>query len=90
MEAFELSGNGTLVDFVVTHRGPAGFAVPYVQGYVKLDDGPTVYSMLTEVEPTESGVQVGTRMSMVFDTIRIDDGVDIVGWKFRPESRTDA
>lgn len=88
MEPYEVRGAGTLVDFVVTQRGPAGFAVPYVQGYIKLDDGPTIYSMLTGVEATEAGPIVGARMHMVLETIRRDGDVDIVGWKFRPEVTT--
>jgi uncharacterized protein len=85
MEPYDVRGAGTLVDFVITQRGPAGFAVPYVQGYVKLDDGPTIYSMLTGVEATESGPKVGERMRMVLEAIRKEGDVEIVGWKFRPE-----
>jgi uncharacterized OB-fold protein len=85
MEHFTLAGRGTLVDFVVVERGPAGYAVPYVQAYIKLVDGPKIYAMLTGVEPTETGPKVGQPMEMIVDVIRSEDGVDIVGWKFRPE-----
>jgi uncharacterized OB-fold protein len=85
MDRFTLAGRGTLVDFVVVERGPAGYAVPYVQAYIKLDDGPKIYSMLSGVEPTETGPKIGQGMEMIVDVIRSEDGVDIVGWKFRPE-----
>jgi uncharacterized OB-fold protein len=84
MEPYAVQGLGTLVDFVVTQRGPAGFAVPYVQGYIKLDDGPTIYSLLTRVEPTETGPVIGARMSMVIEGVRSVGDVEIIGWKFEP------
>ena len=85
MDAFAITGRGLLVDFVVVERGPAGYAVPYVQAYIKLVDGPKIYSMLTGVEPTETGPKIGQSMEMIVDVIRNEGGVDIVGWKFRPE-----
>jgi uncharacterized OB-fold protein len=86
MEPFELAGRGRLRDFVITQRGPSGFVVPYVQGFVQLDDGPVIYSLLTGVEPTEDGPTVGARMEMVIETIRHLDDADLIGWKFRPEA----
>src|ERR1700728_1587026 len=59
MMPYDLRGCGTLVDFVIAQRGPAGFSVPYVQAYVKLDDGPTIYSMLANVDVSESGPKAG-------------------------------
>jgi uncharacterized OB-fold protein len=89
MVAFELRGSGTLKDFVVTHRGPTGFATPYVQGYIKLDDGPTIYSLLSKVEPTETGPIVGARMKMSLEPVRRDGATDIIGWKFEPGESDD-
>lgn len=86
MDPFTMAGRGTLVDFVVVERGPAGYAVPYVQAYIKLLDGPKIYSMLSGVEPTETGPRIGQDMEMFIDVIRSENGVEIVGWKFRPES----
>jgi uncharacterized OB-fold protein len=85
MVAFELRGTGTLKDFVVTHRGPTGFATPYVQGYIKLDDGPTIYSLLDKVEPTETGPKLGERMKMSLGPVTRDGTTDIIGWKFEPD-----
>lgn len=84
MAAFELDGKGTLVDFAVTERGPAGFEVPYIQAYIKLNDGPMLYSMLANVDPTELGPRIGDSMEMTLGTIRWDETIEIVGWKFRP------
>ena len=86
MDHFTLVGRGKLVDFVVVERGPFGYKVPYVQAYVKLVDGPKIYTMLSGVEPIESGPKIGESMEMIIDVIRCEDGIDIVGWKFQPEA----
>ena len=86
MDHFTLVGRGKLVDFVVVERGPSGYKVPYVQAYVKLVDGPKIYTMLSGVEPIESGPKIGESMEMIIDVIRCEDGIDIVGWKFQPEA----
>lgn len=88
MVSFELAGKGTLVDFAVTERGPAGFEVPYIQAYIRLDDCPILYSMLTNVEPTEFGPRLGESMEMTLGIIRREGSIEIVGWKFQPERRT--
>jgi uncharacterized OB-fold protein len=82
MRPFRIRGEGTLRDFIVVHRGPSGFAVPYVQGYIALDDGPIVYSMI-DAAPEEDGLDLGQRMRMIAATVRHEDGVDVVGWKSR-------
>jgi uncharacterized OB-fold protein len=83
MRPFRLRGEGTLRDFIVVHRGPSGFAVPYVQGYIDLADGPIVYSMI-DVPPDEDALRLDQEMVMEIATIREEDGVPVVGWKFRP------
>jgi uncharacterized OB-fold protein len=85
MERFTLAGRGKLLDFVIVERGPAGYATPYAQAYIKLVDGPKIYSMLSGVELTETGPKIGQEMELFIDVIRETDGVNIVGWKFRPE-----
>lgn len=85
MKSRRLGGSGTLCDFVVAERGPEGFAVPYIQAYVRLGDGPVVYTLLTGVDAQEPDVRVGDRMTMVFDDISADGQRTVVGWKFRPE-----
>jgi uncharacterized OB-fold protein len=86
MRPVDIPGVGVIRDFVVTERGPEGFAVPYLQAFVTLDAGPTVYSMLTGVEPSEGAVSVGDRVTMVVDTFRVEGNQRFVGWKFQPEA----
>jgi hypothetical protein len=84
MRPFSLRGEGTLRDYIVVHRGPSGFAVPYVQGYIDLADGPIVYSMI-DAPPHEDALELGQPMVMEIGTLRYDDdGASVVGWKFRP------
>lgn len=84
MRPSRLDGAGILRDFIVVHRGPSGFAVPYIQGYITLDDGPIVYSLI-DAPPEPVDLSLGQRMTMIIDTIRFDeDGTPMLGWKFRP------
>jgi uncharacterized OB-fold protein len=83
MESCRLRGTGALEDFIVAERGPAGFAVPYVQAYVRLDDGPVIFTLVTDVDPRSPNLRVGERMNMVFETIATRGEDCIVGWKFR-------
>jgi len=89
MDALRLRGAGTLHDFAVAQRGPEGFPVPYVQAYVRLDQGPVIYTLLTDVDPAEPDVQIGERMRMVFEDVTTDGEWTLVGWKFRPERGND-
>jgi uncharacterized OB-fold protein len=87
MEPCRLRGHGRLRDFVVAQRGPTGFAVPYVQAYVKLDDGPVVYTNLVGVEPDESAIEPGIEVEMQIGVVKSVAGIDYVGWTFRPAGR---
>lgn len=84
MEPQRLRGAGTLHDYTVAERGPEGFPVPYVQAYVRLDDGPVVYTLLTDVDPHHADLKLGVRMTMLLDDIIADGNCALVGWKFRP------
>jgi len=84
MRPFRLRGEGVITDFILARRGPTGFAVPYLQAYVRLVDGPTVYTMLEGFPPEEDAVTLGQEVEMTITPVRHDDGEPVVGWKFRP------
>jgi uncharacterized OB-fold protein len=84
MEPLSLRGHGVLRDSVVAHRGPTGFNTPYVQAYVKLDDGPVVYGNLIGVEPDDAGLLSGTEVEMEIGVVKTLEEVDWIGWSFRP------
>jgi hypothetical protein len=85
-EAFRFSGKGELYSFTTLRQAPAGFEefAPYAVGMIKLDEGPMVEAMLTDV--SEDELEIGMRMEMVTRKIRADGerGLLIYGYKFRP------
>ena len=84
MRRHELQGRGRLREFVVTQRSTSGFSVPYIQAYVRLDDGPTIFSMIDGCEPDASSIRAGDVVEMSIRVLRSVDGLDYVGWTFHP------
>lgn len=85
MTSHRLEGRGRLVSCVVSERGPSGFAVPYIQGYVRLVDGPVVFTTIGGVNPSDApALEVGEELVMSIEAIRRLGDTEIVGWKFRP------
>lgn len=80
MDDFELAGHGTLRDYVVAERGPEGFEVPYVQAWVKLDDGPIVFSIVETADPRGFDRALGTPVTMVGRRFGSDES-GFQGWK---------
>ncbi len=86
-EAFQFNGRGELYSFTTLRQAPAGFEdyAPYSVGMIKLDQGPLVEAMLTDVN--EDNLQIGMRMEVVTRKLRAEGerGVLIYGYKFRPD-----
>ena len=86
-EPFQFNGQGELYSFTTLRQAPAGFEefAPYAVGMIKLDEGPMVEAMLTDV--SEDDLEIGMRMEMVTRKLRADGerGLLIYGYKFRPE-----
>jgi uncharacterized OB-fold protein len=80
-----------LYSFTTLRQGPAGFEgyTPYTVGMIKLDEGPMVEAMLTDVN--EGELEIGMRMEMVTRKIREEGerGLLVYGYKFRPESQSE-
>lgn len=89
MRPARLRGSGTVHQFVVAQRGPSGFAVPYIQAYVRLDAGPIVYSMISGCSPEEDALKYGQRVEMSIVPVRRDGDVEVMGWKFHPVAESD-
>lgn len=86
-EPFRFSGQGELYSFTTLHTAPAGFEsyAPYSVGMIKLQEGPMVEAMLTDVNEDE--LDIGMPMEMVTRKIRQEDGergLLVYGYKFRP------
>ena len=87
-EPFKFNGQGELYSFTTLRSAPAGFEgyVPYSVGMIKLQEGPMVEAMLTDVD--EEDLEIGTPMEMVIRKIRQEDGdrgLLVYGYKFRPK-----
>ena len=83
MRPVRVRGRGHLRDFVVAYRGPAGFDVPYIQAYVKLMEGPVIFTTIAGVNDAGE-LALGQEMVMSIEIVRSDGEVDVMGWKFRP------
>lgn len=66
LEWREASGEGTLAAATLTHFPAPGFAdkLPYLQGVVRLDEGPRIFANLTGATLAE--LKVGQRMRIVY------------------------
>jgi len=79
-----LSDRGSLQTFVVATVAPPGYEVPHAQGYVDLENGPRIFSLLTDYEDPDR-LRVGTTMGLkIVKRGRDEQGREIVGFRFRP------
>ena len=87
MEEVALSRKAKLVSFSVLYQAPEGFDfdVPYIQGTVRLPEGPVLFTLISGVEARADALKIGQEMEMIVDRLREDEqGNEIVTWKFRP------
>lgn len=82
------AGRGRVCAVTTVYEAPHGFAdqVPYAAALVRLEEGPVVAAMLTDIEPGDA--VVGMSVSMVTRRIIADgsDGPIVYGYKFSPEN----
>lgn len=87
LEQHGFTGRGRVCALTTVYEAPLGFAdqVPYVAALVRLEEGPVVAAMLTDLEPEDAAV--GMAVSMVTRRIIADgnDGPIVYGYKFSPE-----
>lgn len=85
MEEIPLSRRGRLNTFTLTTVAPPGFQAPYIQGFVDLPEGCTVFTLITGCEPSEGSLQIGQEMELVIEPVRLDEeGNQLLGYKFKP------
>jgi uncharacterized OB-fold protein len=86
LEPHPFAGRGKVCAVTTVYEAPRGFAdqVPYVAALVRLEEGPVLAAMLTDLEPGEAAV--GMAVSMVTRRILADgsDGPIVYGYKFTP------
>lgn len=87
LEDFQFSGKGTVFSFSAVYEAPRDFGsqVPYLAALVKLEEGPLVATMLTDMEIDE--VKTGMKVSMITRRLKIhgENGPIVYAYKFAPE-----
>jgi len=85
MEEIALSRRGKLNTFTLTMVAPPGFEAPYIQGFIDLPEGCTIFSLITGCAPEEDALEIGQEVELVIEPVRRDDeGDQLIGYKFKP------
>ena len=85
MEDTKFEGKGTLDSFSIVQAALPGFAMPSIQAYVNLENGPKIWTLITGCEPTEDSLKLGMEMEMVIDKVRVDEeGNELISYQFKP------
>jgi len=88
MENMRLGPYGTLETYAVMRVGPPDFPPPYMVGYVRLLEGPVIFTQITGCEIEDDALEIGAEMELVLAEIKKDSaGNKLIGWKFRPVVR---
>jgi len=76
---------GTIVSFSVSYDPARGIKTPYAFGYVKLPQGPMIYTLFTDCEPFEEKLAIGGTVEIVIEPMKTDYyGNEVIAFKFRP------
>lgn len=74
-----------LDSYAVIHVAPTGFSAPYILGYVVLENGPKIFTLINGCEPEDNALELGQKMELVIEKIKADErGNNLIGWKFKP------
>lgn len=85
MEEIPLSRRGTVSFFSISRISQPRFPAPYVQSFVRLHEGPEIFSIITGVDPDSMTLQIGAEVELVIEKIGEDqNGNDVVVYKFAP------
>ena len=89
LKPFVLSPKGKVLSWSLIYVAPLGFEqlTPYPIALVKLEDGPTILTQITDYDLDNFGI--GTRVEAVFRKLVEPDGDSVIryGLKFRPIDR---
>jgi uncharacterized OB-fold protein len=85
MEVIPLRGKGKLRLFTLTRVAGLGYNAPYFQGYIELEEGPLIFSLITGCELKDDALEEGMEMEVVIEKVREDEkGNELIGYKFKP------
>lgn len=79
-----LSRRGRLVSYTIQRYQPPLFKMdpfnPFAIGLIELPEGINVLGILTTIE----NLKLGLDMELVVEALYVEDGKEIMTWKFRP------
>ena len=88
MEEMKLGPYANLETYTMMMVGPPDFPPPYMIGYVKMKEGPVIFTLLTDCDVENDAPEIGEEMELVIEKVKEDEkGNNLIGWKFRPARR---
>jgi uncharacterized OB-fold protein len=88
MEQFFIKGKGKLYSYSIVNAALPGFRKPSIQAYIDLDDGPRIWSLVTDCKPSEDALKSGMDMEMLLAKVREDEnGNELISYQFRPAKK---
>ena len=85
MEEIHLSGKGKIDMFSTCYAALPGFKAPSIQGFINLEEGARIWSLITGTEPSDEALKIGMDVELVIEKLREDsEGNEIMSYKFRP------
>lgn len=89
MKPIRLSGKGKIDSYSISYVAPPGVKAPYIQSWIRLAEGPPIFSIITGVEPSEKALHIGMDVEFTVGKLAEDeDGNDLIGYQFRPIAKT--
>ncbi|HEY97598.1 MAG TPA: Zn-ribbon domain-containing OB-fold protein [Dehalococcoidia bacterium] len=85
MEEMHITGKGKIDTFSVCYAALPGFQAPSIQGYINLEEGARIWSLITGVEPSDESLKIGMDVELVIGKLREDaEGNEIISYQFKP------
>jgi uncharacterized OB-fold protein len=85
MREVHIGRKGKLDTFTISMQGPPGFAAPYIQAFVTLEEGIRIFTHIEGCKPEPDALKIGQELELVIGKIKTDaQGNDVIGWKFKP------
>lgn len=80
VEEAPIGAQATLLSHTISHVAPDGFEAPLVQAWVRVDEGPELFSLLFCT--VEWAASLSSEQRLELETVA--DGNRITGWGYRP------
>jgi uncharacterized OB-fold protein len=85
MEEMHISGKGKIDKFSVCNAALPGLKAPSIQAYINLEEGASIWSLITGVEPSDENLKIGMEVELVIAKLKEDAaGNEIMSYQFKP------